>query len=62
MSLLNLKTKTEPKYNKKILNTFDDDLPSDEALEQMKEEIDTVKNELGDIKGLLSTLVEKLNN
>ena len=31
-------------------------------LEQMKEEIDTVKNELGDIKGLLSTLVEKLNN
>ena len=37
MSLLNLKTKTEPKYNKKILNTFDEDLPSDEALEKMKE-------------------------
>ena len=31
-------------------------------LDKMKEEIDTVKNELGDIKGLLSTLVQKLNN
>ena len=38
MSLLNLKKiKTEPKYNKKIMNTFDEDLPSDEALEKMKE-------------------------
>ena len=37
MSLLNLKTKTEPKYNKKIINPFKDDLPSDEALEKMKE-------------------------
>ena len=35
MSLLNLKTKTEPKYNKKILNTFENDLPSDEAVEKM---------------------------
>ena len=31
-------------------------------LDQMKEDIDTVKSELGDIKGLLSTLVQKLNN
>ena len=31
-------------------------------LNQMKEDIDNVKNELGDIKGLLSTLVQKLNN
>ena len=31
-------------------------------LDQMKEDIDNVKNELGDIKGLLSTLVQKLNN
>ena len=31
-------------------------------LDKMKEEIDTVKTELGDIKGLLSTLVQKLNN
>lgn len=37
MSLLNLKTKTEPKYTKKILNTFEDDLSCDEALEKMKE-------------------------
>ena len=31
-------------------------------LNQMKEDLDNVKNELGDIKGLLSTLVQKLNN
>jgi len=31
-------------------------------LDQMKEDIDNVKSELGDIKGLLSTLVQKLNN
>ena len=31
-------------------------------LDQMKEDIDNVRNELGDIKGLLSTLVQKLNN
>ena len=31
-------------------------------LDKMKDEIETVKNELGDIKGLLSTLVQKLNN
>ena len=31
-------------------------------LDQMKEDLDNVKSELGDIKGLLSTLVEKLNN
>ena len=41
MSLLNLKNlktkKTEPLYTKKILNTFEDDLPSDEALEKMKD-------------------------
>jgi len=28
----------------------------------MKEDLDNVKTELGDIKGLLSTLVQKLNN
>ena len=31
-------------------------------LDQMKEDLDNVKTELGDIKGLLSTLVQKLNN
>ena len=31
-------------------------------LNQMKEDIDNVKSELGDIKSLLSTLVQKLNN
>ena len=31
-------------------------------LNKMKEDIDNVKGELGEIKGLLSTLVKKLNN
>ena len=31
-------------------------------LDQMKEDLNNVKSELGDIKGLLSTLVQKLNN
>ena len=31
-------------------------------MDQMKEDIDNVKGELGEIKGLLSTLVQKLNN
>jgi hypothetical protein len=31
-------------------------------LNKMKEDIDNVKGELGEIKGLLSTLVQKLNN
>ena len=31
-------------------------------LDQMKEDINNVKGELGEIKGLLSTLVQKLNN
>ena len=31
-------------------------------LNQMKEDLDNVKNELGYIKGLLSTIVQKLNN
>ena len=31
-------------------------------LDQMLEDLDNVKSELGDIKGLLSTLVQKLNN
>tara|TARA_B100000965_G_scaffold383360_1_gene382511 strand:- start:388 stop:621 length:234 start_codon:yes stop_codon:yes gene_type:complete len=31
-------------------------------LNQMKEDLDSVKNEIGDIKDLLSTLVQKLNN
>ena len=34
---------------------------SDE-LNKMKEDLDNVKGELGEIKDLLSTLVEKLNN
>ena len=29
---------------------------------QMKEDLDNVKGELGEIKDLLSTLVQKLNN
>ena len=31
-------------------------------LDQMKEDLDNVKGELGEIKRLLSTLVQKLNN
>ena len=31
-------------------------------LNKMKEDLDNVKGELGEIKGLLSTLVKKLNN
>ena len=31
-------------------------------LNKMKEDIDNVKGELGEIKGLLSTLVQKLNS
>ena len=31
-------------------------------LDQMKEDLDSVKGELGESKGLLSTLVQKLNN
>ena len=31
-------------------------------LDQMKEDLYNVKGELGEIKGLLSTLVQKLNN
>ena len=31
-------------------------------LNQMKEDLDNVKGELGEIKNLLSTLVQKLNN
>ena len=31
-------------------------------LGKMKEDLNNVKGELGEIKGLLSTLVEKLNN
>ena len=31
-------------------------------LNKMKEDLDNVKGEVGEIKGLLSTLVQKLNN
>ena len=31
-------------------------------LDRMKEDLDNVKGELGEIKDLLSTLVQKLNN
>ena len=31
-------------------------------LNKMKEDLDNVKGEIGEIKGLLSTLVQKLNN
>ena len=31
-------------------------------LDQMNEDLNNVKGELGEIKGLLSTLVQKLNN
>ena len=34
----------------------------DNELNKMKEDLDNVKCELGEIKGLLSTLVQKLNN
>ena len=41
---------------KKVMENKNDEL------NQMKEDLDNVKSELGDIKGLLSTLVQKLNN
>ena len=41
---------------KKIAETKNNELG------KMKEELDVVKDELGEIKGLLSTLVQKLNN
>ena len=31
-------------------------------VDKMREDLDNVKSELGEIKGLLSTLVQKLNN
>tara|TARA_B100000941_G_C28356690_1_gene474785 strand:- start:6 stop:239 length:234 start_codon:yes stop_codon:yes gene_type:complete len=34
----------------------------DNELNKMKEDLDNVKGELGEIKDLLSTLVQKLNN
>ena len=34
----------------------------DNELNKMKEDLDNVQGELGEIKGLLSTLVQKLNN
>ena len=33
-----------------------------QELDQMKEDLDNVKGEIGEIKDLLSTLVQKLNN
>ena len=39
----------------------DAEIKNDE-LNKMKEDLDSVKSELGEIKGLLSTLVQKLNN
>ena len=33
-----------------------------DELNKMKEDLDSVKGELGESKGLLSTLVQKLNN
>ena len=33
-----------------------------DELNKMKEDLDNVKSELGEIKGLLTTLVQKLNN
>ena len=35
MSLLNLKTKKEPKYTKKIFKPFEDDLPEDETSQKI---------------------------
>jgi cytoskeletal protein CcmA (bactofilin family) len=61
MSLLNLKTKTktEPKYSKKILNSFDDDLPSDEALEKMKDVKITSALIIGEGATINGTIQEK---
>ena len=39
MSLLNLKTKTEPKYIKKIINTFEDKLTPEDPIETIKDNI-----------------------
>jgi len=60
MSLLNLKKiKTEPKYNKKILNPFEDDLQSDEALEKMKEVKITSALIIGEGATINGTIQEK---
>ena len=48
----------EPRAKKIVKNIQD----KNSELNQMKEDIDNVKGELGEIKGLLSTLVQKLNN
>jgi len=59
MSLLNLKTKREPKYIKKISNSFDDDLPSDEALQKMKEVKTTSALIIGEGATINGTIQEK---
>ena len=41
---------------KKVIKNKNNDL------DQMKEDLDNVKGEIGEIKDLLSTLVQKLNN
>ena len=41
---------------KKVMENKNNDL------DQMKEDLDNVKGEIGEIKDLLSTLVQKLNN
>ena len=35
LNLKNLKTKTEPKYTKKIFKPFEDDLPGDETSQKI---------------------------
>ena len=63
MSLLNLKNlktkKTEPKYIKKILNSFDDDIPTNEALEKMKEVKITSALIIGEGATINGTIQEK---
>ena len=63
MSLLNLKNlktkKTEPIYTNKILNIYEDDLPSDEALENMKEVKITSALIIGDCATINGTIQEK---
>ena len=62
MSLLNLKIKkikSEPKYTKKIIDPFEDDFPTDEALEKIKEVKITSDLIIGEMATINGTIQEK---
>ena len=62
MSLLSLKIKkikSEPKYTKKIIDPFEDDFPTDEALEKIKEVKITSDLIIGEMATINGTIQEK---